>query len=129
MKKYSQFECTVLALAAAVLLVMGGWFVFARVEPAHTWQVETQRSDSPGPKASASTDGRPDSLLEGEVIDLNTAAQADLERLPGIGAGRAKAIVAYRQAHGPFTRPEDLMRVDGIGSGIFERVRPYIKVG
>lgn len=129
MKKWSQFEWTVLALAAAVLLVMGGWFVFERVEPADTWRVETQRSDSPKPEASASTDGRPDSLREGEAIDLNTASQAELERLPGIGASRARSIVSYRQEHGPFASEEELMRVDGIGSGIFERVRPYIKVG
>ena len=69
---------------------------------------------------------RPDSLLEGEVIDLNTAAPEDLERLPGIGPAKAEAIAAYRAEHGPFQSVDHLTEVSGIGEATLETLRPYI---
>ena len=72
---------------------------------------------------------RPDSLLEGEVIDLNTADEYDLQRLPGIGEKRAQAIVAYRAEHGPFQSVDELDRVEGIGEGILAGLREYVTVG
>ena len=74
------------------------------------------------------SDPDPDSLLEGEVIDLNTASAADLTRLPGIGEKRAQAIVADREANGPFRIPEDLTRVSGIGEGILANIIDSITV-
>lgn len=50
------------------------------------------------------------------VVNVNTASQAELEQLPGIGPGRAQAIVEERTAHGPFRSLEDLGRVKGIGA-------------
>ena len=64
----------------------------------------------------------------GELVHLNTAEQEDLERLDGIGAALAEAIVAYRTAHGPFQSVEELTRVEGIGAGTLESIRPYITV-
>ena len=74
-------------------------------------------------------DGYPDSLLEGEVIDLNTASAADLTRLPGIGEKRAQAIVDYRESSGPFQSVEELTEVKGIGEGILAQVYDYVTVG
>ena len=51
-----------------------------------------------------------------QKVNLNTATAAQLERLPEIGAATARAIVAYRLAHGPFARLDDLRRVKGIGA-------------
>ena len=48
-------------------------------------------------------------------IDLNHADAAELTALPGVGAVTARAIVEYREAHGPFARVEDLLRVPGVG--------------
>ncbi len=59
-------------------------------------------------------------------ININTAAQKELETLPGIGEVRAKAIIDYRQTNGPFVKPEDLMEVQGIGTGIFQMVKDLI---
>lgn len=50
------------------------------------------------------------------AVNVNTASEAQLEQLPGIGPGRAQAIVADRQANGPFRSMEDLGRVKGIGA-------------
>jgi len=48
-------------------------------------------------------------------LDLNSADQAALEGLPGIGPSTAQKILSDRDTNGPFERPEDLMRVSGIG--------------
>lgn len=49
-------------------------------------------------------------------ININTAsAEALADSLQGVGPSRAQAIVAYREAHGPFQAPEDLVNVKGIG--------------
>ena len=48
-------------------------------------------------------------------IDINHADAAELTALPGVGAVTARAIVEYREAHGPFARLEDLLLVPGVG--------------
>lgn len=128
-KKRSAFELWVLALTAVTLVLMIGWFAFGSVHPSDAWRVEVERTDSPEYSASAGEREQTDSLLEGEVIDLNTAGVADLERLPGIGSARARAIVEYRQEHGDFRSVDDLLNVDGIGPGILEKLRTYVTVG
>ncbi len=65
----------------------------------------------------------------GGLLDLNAATAAELETLPHIGATRAQAIVAYREAHGPFAAIEEVQQVSGIGPRIFAEIAPYISVG
>jgi len=59
-------------------------------------------------------------------VNINTADQAALEALPGIGPELAQRILDYRQAHGPFVQIEDLLNVTGIGPGILEKIREEI---
>jgi competence protein ComEA len=55
-------------------------------------------------------------------VNINAASTADLMRLDGIGAGAAQKIIAYRQAKGPFKRPQDLAKVDGLAAkGVLEK--------
>lgn len=62
-------------------------------------------------------------------VDLNTADAATLAReLKGIGPARAEAIVAWREANGPFRSPEELVRVQGIGDRVLEENRESIIV-
>ncbi len=63
-----------------------------------------------------------------QLIDINTADQAQLETLPGIGATRAQAIIEYRSTHGPFQTIEDLQNVSGIGPATFENLKDHIFV-
>lgn len=49
------------------------------------------------------------------AVNLNTAGEAELLRLPGIGPTKARAIIAYRQARGPFASVAELAQVPGIG--------------
>ena len=67
-------------------------------------------------------------LGAGERIDPNQAPEAELDRLPGIGLATARAIVEARAREGPFARPEDLLRVRGIGPATLERMRPHLAI-
>lgn len=60
------------------------------------------------------------------AVNLNTATEAELDTLPGIGPATAKAIVEYRTANGPFKSVEDLKKVKGIGDKKLERLRPEL---
>ena len=62
-------------------------------------------------------------------LDLNRATAGELMALPGIGEKRAQAIVAWRDAHGPFRRVDDLDDVRGIGPATLDRLRPFVHVG
>jgi competence protein ComEA len=69
------------------------------------------------PSAQRASDGR---------VNINTADAAALETLPGIGPALAQRILDYRQAHGPFTKIEDIMEVSGIGRATFEKLGDLI---
>jgi competence protein ComEA len=60
------------------------------------------------------------------VVNINTAGEAELRRLPGVGPSRAAAIVALRQRVQRFHAADDLLRVRGIGRAGMRRLRPYV---
>ena len=126
MKKLSRFEWAVLVLTAAFVLFAAGYAAMGS-RPMQAWQVETERGEETDVPVSDAVDW-PDSLLEGERIDLNTAPAADLERLPGIGPAKAQAIVEDRQKNGLFAAVDDVKRVNGIGDHTLEQLRPYATV-
>lgn len=59
-----------------------------------------------------------------QLIDLNTATQAELESLPGVGPVTAQTIIADR----PYGSVDDLLRIDGIAEATLEKLRPYVTV-
>ena len=62
-------------------------------------------------------------------VNINTAASAELEKLPGIGAKTAERIIEYRQKNGPFKKIEELMNVRGVGEKNFLKLKDLINVG
>lgn len=67
-------------------------------------------------------------LLPGDRINLNTASREELMLLPGIGEVLADRIREYRE-QSPFTRPEDIMNVKGIGEATYRELAPLIWTG
>lgn len=69
----------------------------------------------------------PGLLFAATPVNINQADAATIARsLDGIGASRAQAIVAWREAHGPFKKADDLKHVKGIGKATIERNRSAI---
>jgi competence protein ComEA len=62
------------------------------------------------------------------TVDLNSADSAALETLPGIGPALAARILAWRDEHGRFSSPEDLLDVSGIGESKFADLRERVRV-
>jgi len=81
------------------------------------------KAEKPAP--AAKTDKR---APAGALVNLNTATQAQLETLPGVGAKAAERILEYRQKNGQFKKIEDLMNVKGIGEKSFLKLKPLLTV-
>lgn len=60
------------------------------------------------------------------MIDINNATKEELQQLPGIGPAYADRIIQWRADHGPFTSPDQLLEVRGIGDRRLEQLVPYI---
>jgi competence protein ComEA len=62
------------------------------------------------------------------AVNINTATEAELDKLPGVGPAKAKAIIEDRKKNGPFKTADDLKRVKGIGDKNFEKLKAEITV-
>ncbi|WP_017906750.1 ComEA family DNA-binding protein [Pseudomonas asplenii] len=79
-----------------------------------------QQTPVPSQAASAAKAGK---------INLNTADAETIQReLAGIGEAKAKAIVAHREANGPFSSVDELLEVKGIGKAILDRNRDQLDI-
>ncbi|OLT15227.1 hypothetical protein BJF80_10065 [Serinicoccus sp. CUA-874] len=88
------------------------------------------------PATGPGPDGAPGSQRAGsasaqaptELLDLNTATQADLEELPDVGPVTAGRILQWREEHGAFTAVAELLEVSGIGERTLEQLEPLVTV-
>ncbi len=62
------------------------------------------------------------------TVDINTATQKDLQRLPNIGPVYAKRIIEYRNTVGKFKNVDELIKIKGIGKKRLKMLRPYLKI-
>jgi len=107
----------------ALLVILGGLFVYIVVRYAlNPSYVSNPQPDSP-PRAAELADR----------IDPNTADEKTLSALPLLGEKRAKLVVDYREHYHAlkpdevvYQKPEDLMRVKGIGMNTVDQLRPFL---
>ena len=81
-------------------------------------------SEKMAPTSGKQSPPAPAKLAPGEKVNINTASQAQLEALPGIGPAKAKAIIGGR----PYEKTEDIMKVKGIKEGVFNKIKDLITV-
>jgi len=78
-----------------------------------------------GPNGSDAQTGGQERL----PVNINTAGISELTTLPGIGESRAESIIAYREAHGAFSKIEDIMKISGIKGAAYEKIKDRICTG
>ena len=111
---------TAVSLTAGFLALLACYMLISRTSQLHT-DVYATFAEEPGTRFITI----PESVPNG-TIDPNTATAEELMTIPGIGPKTAEAIIAEREANGPFLYPEDLMAVSGIGEKKLEAFRPYL---
>jgi competence protein ComEA len=89
-------------------------------------QTPVPPSPTPLPTPSAATQVDQQPATAGGLMNINTASAAELETLPGIGPVYAERIIAYRDEHGPFADPIEIMQVKGIGPASYEQIKERI---
>ncbi len=85
------------------------------------WGQQTPPTPAPAMKAAATPAVKP-----AGKVNINTADEAALTSLKGIGKTKAKAIIDYRQKNGPFKSVDDLKNVKGIGDKTLAKLRDQI---
>lgn len=61
-------------------------------------------------------------------VNINTAGKEELMSLRGIGEAKAESILKYRESHGKFSSIEELMQIDGIKEGVFNKIKEDITI-
>ncbi len=80
----------------------------------------------PAASAAAGTAGGSGAATSTPMVDINTADQATLEELPGVGPVTARAILAFRTENGAFTSVDELLEVSGIGDATLAEMAPFV---
>lgn len=61
-------------------------------------------------------------------MNINESSIEELTTISGIGESKAKAIIEYRTANGPFKSVEDIKNVSGIGDKLYDKIKAYITI-
>lgn len=92
------------------------------------WMIEADTGTDTGEAGQSADSSQEASAQPDGLININLATESELSTISGIGAGKAAAIVKYRQETGGFTSIEEIMEVSGIGQGIYEKIKDKITV-
>ncbi len=94
-----------------------------------TLSVSTTAAPSIKPEAPTPITAQMANPEQSTKVNVNSADAETLRRdLFGIGAAKAKAIVAYRESNGPFTSVDELLEVKGIGKALLEKNRDRVVI-
>ena len=85
-----------------------------------SWPANAAPPSHSGASAASATDAA--------SININTADVKELMKLEGVNRRIAEKIVEYRDTHGPFKKPEELRKVEGVGNGLWERNRTRVVI-
>lgn len=97
----------------------------AQPPPAAEKQIPAQKLGTKPKKGKASKEKKETpKLAPGQKVNLNTASQEELEKLPGVGRVKAQAIMKGR----PYKSPEDIMKIRGIKEGTYQKLKEFISV-
>lgn len=121
--KLQKSEIWAVGITAALFLLLLGFQYGARRAPA---EITVTELGTPAPTAVETAEPEPPADA---LININTADEAALRTLQGVGEVLAQRIVDYRTEHGPFQSVDELTNVKGIGSGILETNRERLTTG
>lgn len=93
----------------------------------HVVPTTTQATAAPTTQPPAQQT-QPPTQAQSSMVNLNTANSAQLQTVPGIGPARAQAILDWRAQNGPFTRPEQLLEIHGIGTVTLMNMLPFLYI-
>jgi competence protein ComEA len=110
-ERMRRFTCALAAVCLSLVVSLA-----AQEQPAPARRGGTQK-----PRAAAAAS-------PSAPVNLNTATEAQIASLPGVGPKAAQRIVEYRQKNGGFKKIEELMNVKGIGEKSFLKLKPLIIV-
>ncbi|WP_374397124.1 Tex family protein [Tabrizicola sp.] len=79
-------------------------------------------------RLAKSLDAVVEDAVNGVGVDLNTASAPLLARVSGVGPGLAEAIVAHRDANGPFATRKELLKVARLGPKAFEQAAGFLRI-
>lgn len=122
--KLQKSEIWAVGITAALFLLLLGFQYGARRAPA---EITVTELGTPAPTAVEMAE-KPEPPADAP-ININTADEAALRTLQGVGEVLAQRIVDYRAEHGPFQSVDELTNVKGIGSGILETNRERLTTG
>lgn len=109
----------IILLGAALLLGLSV-LTYKRSHPGQDIQV---RAFDVGSENSKFEEGY---LRAREKIDINSSGAGELMKLRGVGKVLADRIIAYRISNGPFSSPEEIKKVKGIGEALFQKIKDEI---
>lgn len=94
----------------------------------NTGGTEKSASNTENTNNSGNTKNNNSTTSKNEKININTATQAELETLPGIGPSTALKIINYRKENGKYKTIEDIKKVSGIGDSKYNKIKELIKI-
>ena len=118
--KIAKIEWLLLAATALFLCLLLGLFLRDRAAMAAAENGVAVETEIEVPQEDIQPDLTP--------LDLNSATEAELMELPGIGEDLARRIVEYRENNGPFSAVVDIMQVSGIGESKFAGLKDRVTV-
>lgn len=127
-----------IAIAFLAVIILAGWGVRLFLDHDNGDETRVIHGAALSPVPAVTPPSAPDSVSVSSLsktpsspallVDINRANAVELDKLPMIGPAKADAIIRYRVENGPFSKPTDIMKVKGIGPGIYNHIEKLITV-